>query len=346
MFIANEENECITVIVPVYNLEKHLSACLDSILGQTHRNLEVIVIDDGSTDRTGRILDEYAKRDKRIVAVHQKNMGLVRAREVGISLANSDLIGFVDGDDTIAPDMYERLYRNMKKFHADISHCGVNFCWADGKVERHYGTGRLVVFANTEGQIELLKGTWVEPALWNKLYRKELLLRSCLDLDVLNNEDLLRNFVLFQRADKTVFEDFCGYNYFQRSNSMSNDAAKAVMREKHIAAARRLMKENCKNPQVLPYAIRLWVGSGVNSVNHLYRNPSEEAKAYCKECQSFLRKNRKYIPYLTKRQQMAAGIIMISLPMHQLVYRIYRSRMVSSLRHNFGQRPVAAQKNE
>ena len=98
-------NNLISVIVPAYNIASWLSRCLDSILAQTHKNLEIIVIDDGSTDGTSQIIDEYVKKDSRIVAIHQKNTGLVAVRNIGIEIAQGDWIGFVDGDDAIDPDM-------------------------------------------------------------------------------------------------------------------------------------------------------------------------------------------------------------------------------------------------
>ena len=134
----------LSVIVPCYNVAPWLPNCLDSILNQTYANLEVIVINDGSIDQTGSIIDKYAARDSRIIAIHQANAGLVAVREKGIAIATGDYIGFVDGDDTIELDMYARLIRNALQYDADISHCGVAFLWPDGRYEPHYGTGKII----------------------------------------------------------------------------------------------------------------------------------------------------------------------------------------------------------
>lgn len=315
----------VSVIVPCYNVEKWLPACLDSILNQTYSTLEIIAIDDGSTDQTGAIIDDYAARDCRIVPVHQKNGGLVAAREVGIQLATGDYVGFVDGDDTIEPDMYERLLKNVLQYNADISHCGVAFLWEDGRKELHYGTGNVQVYDNTEGQRALLEGTQIEPALCNKLYRAELLKDSCLDPSVLNNEDLLRNFVLFQRAQKSVYEDFCGYRYFQRNGSMSKDRTKTIQIFRHIAKARKLILDHC-SPEIFPYGMRLWLSTYITFFNLNASNMDSEVQSLCQECRGVLIQERKNLRYLIPRQRLAAGLIVLAPRLQQFVFKIYDSR--------------------
>ena len=115
----------ISVIVPVYNVEPYLRKCLDSILAQTYRNLEILVIDDGSTDGSGRICDEYAGRDERIKVFHTENHGLSCARNLGLDNANGEWIGFVDSDDWIEPDMYEVLLPWAGKTATADVECGV-----------------------------------------------------------------------------------------------------------------------------------------------------------------------------------------------------------------------------
>lgn len=315
----------ISVIVPAYNVAPWISNCLNSILAQTYKNLEVIVIDDGSIDETPQIIDYFAKKDSRIIAIHQKNAGLVAVRNKGITRASGDYIAFVDADDAIDPDMYERLMFNAIKYQADISHCGVRFCFPDGHVELHYGTNKIKIQNNFEGQKDLLEGEFIEPGLWNKLYRSSLLIDSCLDENVLNNEDLLRNFVLFKRAKKSVFEDFCGYQYYQREGSMSKDNSKIIQAERHIRRARKLIVEH-SSEEIYPYAMRTWLSSIVNSVNTLAFSNKPQEKQYCRECREELRKERKHLHYLIKRQQLAARIIIFSPLLHRLVYRLYKKK--------------------
>ena len=117
----------ISIIVPVYNVEKYLSRCLDSILVQTYRDFELILVDDGSTDRSGAICDEYASRDERIKLIRQSNQGLSVARNVGLDAARGDYIGFVDSDDYIHPETYQILLDALLKYDADLSVCGFNY---------------------------------------------------------------------------------------------------------------------------------------------------------------------------------------------------------------------------
>lgn len=111
----------VSVVVPIYNVEKYLNECVDSILGQTLEEIEVILVDDGSPDNCGKIIDKYAKQDDRVVAIHQKNSGYSAAVNKGIDLANGEYIGIIESDDFIEKDMYERLYESAKKYDTDIT---------------------------------------------------------------------------------------------------------------------------------------------------------------------------------------------------------------------------------
>ena len=114
----------ISIVVPIYNVEKYLRECLDSILAQTLQDIEIIAIDDGSPDQCGNIIDEYAKKDKRIIAIHQKNSGYSISVNKGIALAKGEYIGIIESDDWIEPDMYKTLYENAKKYDTDITKGG------------------------------------------------------------------------------------------------------------------------------------------------------------------------------------------------------------------------------
>ena len=116
-------NELISVIIPVYNAEKYLNRCLDSVLNNTYKNLEVILVDDGSTDMSGRICDEYAKKDCRIRVLHKENGGTARARNTGLKIAKGDYIAFVDNDDFVHPCFYEYMLSSMESSSADVAIC-------------------------------------------------------------------------------------------------------------------------------------------------------------------------------------------------------------------------------
>ena len=131
----------ISVIVPVYNLEGELPRCLNSICAQTHQELEIIVVDDGSRDGSRAVIEDYARRDVRIKPIFKENGGVTSARLRGISKATGAWIGFIDGDDEIEPEMYERLLKNAEKYGADISHCGYQMVFSDGRVNHFHNSG-------------------------------------------------------------------------------------------------------------------------------------------------------------------------------------------------------------
>ena len=122
----------ISVIVPIYKVEAFLNRCVDSILNQSYRNLEIILVDDGSPDNCGLICDEYARRDERIVVVHKKNGGLSSARNAGLDIATGEYIGFVDSDDYLAPDMYEKMYKALTESESDLCICGTSYVDEEG----------------------------------------------------------------------------------------------------------------------------------------------------------------------------------------------------------------------
>lgn len=216
------KNELISIIIPAYNIDKYIGKCLDSVLNQTYSNIEVIIVNDGSTDKTKDIIDKYVLKDKRIIAIHKENGGVSSARLRGIQVSHGDYIGFVDGDDYIEPNMYEKLYDNAKKYQADISHCGYQMVFHN-RIDRYYGTGKLVLQNHISGLKDLLEGKMIEPGLCNKLYHRnivnEFIEKNCLDTSIKNNEDLLMNYYLFNESKKSVFEDVCLYHYQVRANS-------------------------------------------------------------------------------------------------------------------------------
>lgn len=215
-------NDLISVVVPAYNIENYIERCIKSILNQTYSNIEVIIVDDGSTDNTASIIDQYALKDTRIIPIHKKNGGVSSARTEGINRASGEWIGFVDGDDVIEENMYEVLINNAKKYNADISHCGYQMIFPDGHIDYYYNTKCIEIQDNTIALEELLSGRKIEPGLWNKLFKKSLF-NDSIDYESLSkikiNEDLLLNYFLFKNSNLAIYEDFCPYHYILRKGS-------------------------------------------------------------------------------------------------------------------------------
>ncbi len=217
--------DLISIIVPVYNVAADLPRCLDSILAQTYPRVEIIAVDDGSPDNSGVILDEYSQKNANIRVIHKENGGVTSARLRGVAEASGNWIGFVDGDDEIESDMFERLLNNALKHDAEISHCGYQMIFSDGRVNYFHNTGLLAKQDKITALRELLSGSMLEPGLWNKLFHKNLfhslLHDKLMDTGIKINEDLLMNFYLFSAANTLIFEDWCPYHYIVRGSSAS-----------------------------------------------------------------------------------------------------------------------------
>lgn len=216
--MLNETMPLISIIVPAYNIADYLPRCLDSILNQTYKNLEIIVISDGSSDGTNQVIENYAAQDSRIVPVFKENTGVSDTRNRGLDIAKGDYIGFVDGDDFIEPGMYERLLSNAIEHDADISHCGYQMVFPS-KVVYYYNTGKKVVQSHKQGIEDTLRGDFVEPSPCIKLYKRAMLASLRMPKDIKTNEDIWFNFYAFVKAEKSIYEDVPFYHYMLRNNS-------------------------------------------------------------------------------------------------------------------------------
>lgn len=168
----------ISIIVPVYNVESYLEQCIDSILAQTYKNLEIILVDDGSTDRSGEICDRYAEQDSRIRVVHQVNNGSSRARNAGLEICHGDYLGFIDGDDYVAPDMYRILLDNLRREDADISVCDSYAVFPDHiEISEHENVFFAFSGKKAAESLFIRNKTFsggVKRVVWNKLYRRSV----------------------------------------------------------------------------------------------------------------------------------------------------------------------------
>lgn len=214
-------DEKISVIVPVYKVEKFLKRCVDSILDQTYENLEVILVDDGSPDASPLICDEYAIKDSRVSVIHQKNSGLSGARNAGIDKATGKYIAFVDSDDYIAPHMYETLWNNMVNYEAQISIC---------RLQRFSGTyyeGELEseIHISTYDNETALKNLHLEDGemytvAYNKLYLRSLFKNVRYPVGRLN-EDEFTTYKVIDKSNKIVITTEKMYFYYYNDNSIT-----------------------------------------------------------------------------------------------------------------------------
>lgn len=158
----------LSIIVPVYNVKSYLKKCVESIINQTYTNLQIILVDDGSTDGSQDICDEFAQRDSRIVVIHKENGGLSTARNVGMDRAKGAYIAFVDSDDWLEPNMYEALISQLEKHEADIVACSFYECKGDEK--KAVGDSKNIRVIDTE-EIFINKNQ-LRFLVWNKVFRR------------------------------------------------------------------------------------------------------------------------------------------------------------------------------
>lgn len=211
------KNNLISIVVPIYNVEKYIPECVDSIIAQTYENIEIILVNDGSTDNSGSVCEEYAKKDARIKVIHKKNGGLSDARNAGIKIAKGEYIGFVDSDDWIETDMYEKLIKACLENNADISICGLFRDYVDKSIKCPSPNNK--VYSSENALKALIEGEELHDHAWSKLYKRSFFD----DVEYPKGklyEDVRTTYKLFLKSDVVVSIEDCLYHYRQRSGSI------------------------------------------------------------------------------------------------------------------------------
>ncbi len=232
------EKPKISLIVPIYRVEPYLRKCLDSIVGQTYQNLQIILVDDGSPDNCGAICDEYAAGDGRICVIHKENGGVSSARNAGLECASGKWICFVDADDWIEPDMCQYLQELTLRSNADIVQCGV-FWEEAGRRAVMYAADREVLLEHGADSFHAHVRKYLSYWSCTKLYRRECLSGTRFDPAYVMGEDLLFVLQAFHRAGRIAFGTEPMYHYRQREGSACNaPPARATLQN-----SRRMLKQ-------------------------------------------------------------------------------------------------------
>lgn len=219
----------ISIIVPVYNVEKYLSQCIESIINQTYKNIEIILVDDESPDLSGVICDEYKEKDNRIIVIHQNNKGLVSTRKAGLKICKGEYIGFVDGDDYIELNMYEKLYKAIQDSNADVVHSGY---FKNGNKEIWGVQTDAILELSRVGKsnaiVELILSeqskSWIAPSIWSKLFSRKTIMRAYMEVpDYLSyGEDLVCLLNSILECNKLAIINQAFYHYIKREGSITN----------------------------------------------------------------------------------------------------------------------------
>lgn len=246
----------VSVIIPVYNVEKYLRECVDSVINQTYKNLEIILVDDGSPDNCGKICDEYAEIDSRVKVIHKQNGGASSARNSGIEIASGEYIGFVDGDDVIESDMYEFLLNLLVDCGADIARCGMaresngkRDVWGDDN-------STVIVRNNQEGICDVGEANGILPVSpCNKLYKAEVVNSLRFDDRFVYAEDTLFNYYAACKSEKTVICDKIKYHYIANPDSASHKVFCKERFDEHKVTD-IIMDEQKSNPITYKYCLK------------------------------------------------------------------------------------------
>ena len=223
----SQEKALISIIIPVYKVEKYLEKCIQSVINQTYENLQIILVDDGSPDNCGKICDEYAKKDHRIEVIHKSNGGLSDARNKGLEIAKGEYIGFVDSDDYIEADMYEVLYNLLKQYNADVSICNF-YTVSQEKIAIKNADNGIKEYNRIEILKEILLDNNIQSYAWNKLYKRELFGEIKYPVGK-KYEDIGTTFYLLEKCNKVVVTGKPEYYYINRQDSIVNNVTETTI---------------------------------------------------------------------------------------------------------------------
>ena len=249
----------VSLIIPCYNVEKYIDRCLKSVTAQTYKNLEIILVDDGSIDNTPYLCDRWALCDTRIRVIHKENDGLANARNSGIDVCNGDYVMFVDSDDFIDLDMAEFLLNLSVEYNADVSRCSF-YTYDNGIDTPDLNDGSILLPDKEQLFIDLVDGGYLSGVAWNKLFKREIVMTHKYEKADGCSEDLLFNFRAYKDVEKAVFCNIPKYHYCVNDTSITNSefgyGAFATIRARKI-----LMEYFSDNPSVYPYALKWYLRS-------------------------------------------------------------------------------------
>lgn len=260
------KEDLISLIIPVYNVEKYIRECIDSVICQSYKNIEIIIVDDGSRDNSGKICDKYAENDRRIQVIHKKNEGVSKARNVGIEMAKGKYISFVDADDIINKEYVKTLYNLCKGENADISICGTEDFDCSGKI-----FSKSLRYKNNlnseEGLKELLNEKYYTCVVWAKMYKRELFNDIAFNESTKIAEDLEIIYKLIAKSKK-ISIDTSKIMYYYRDRDDSATAAEYNKDwEKEIKICEEILNFIKKEyPQLVNYAIKRYVRINVTCI--------------------------------------------------------------------------------
>lgn len=258
----------VSIIVPVYKVEPYLDRCVQSIVGQTYKKLEIILVDDGSPDNCPAMCDAWAKKDSRIRVIHKENGGLSSARNAGLEMATGAFLQFTDSDDWLEPETIAYLVDLAECKGDDVVRCGYFESYETDETDRPIGESRCMHPDAADQIIDLMNGGYLSGVVWNKLYRRTVVGDVRYDPADGCSEDILYNFRVLSKTQNVVYGDRPLYHYAVRLDSITQSVFKpvafSIIRAKHI-----IMEAHKDDEQVRPYCLKGYLNSAMIVMNNM-----------------------------------------------------------------------------
>ena len=312
------EEELISVILPIYNVEKYLKRCIDSVIEQTYKNIEIILVDDGATDNSGKICEEYAKKDERIIVIHKENGGLSDARNAGIIKAKGKYITLVDSDDYIEKDYVEFLYKLLKDNNVKMSICSHTVIYENGTILKKETHENSVLDSKTTLE-RILYDEGIDLSAWAKMYEKSLFDKVLYPKGRLF-EDAATTYLLMDQCKKIAIGSESKYNYMVRNNSITSATFSSKKMELIVSTKEMSDYVKEKYPDLTSAANRRLMYAYLSTLSQLANSkityPKEE-----KELVEYVKANGKEI-LQDKRAKKRDKIGILSLKFGFKVYKI------------------------
>lgn len=322
--MAFENNPLISIVVPIYNVEKYLPKCIDSILQQTYSNIELILVDDGSPDQCGRICDTYQSKDSRIRVIHKQNGGLSSARNAGIDEAKGEYIGFVDSDDYIEPYMYQELLNAIFANNCKLSVCNINYVFEDGKIIPKALQEKNQVFEFKQAILEMNTYRLFDMGAWSKLYHRSLFENIRFPEGKLS-EDFYIMYKVFDMAQEVAYVAKPCYNYLQRQNSITKN--KKINHDFAKAAYEQMTYLDNKYPDLDVVAHASYASAVLTVYDFYLKNKVRCPQDIKKQFISVVKENMGYIKkveYFSKAKKIQFRLFISCTFIYNFVFLIYR----------------------
>ena len=314
----------VSIVVPVYNVREYLPRCLDSLISQTLKDIEIIAVDDGSTDGSSAILDSYGAEDARVRVIHVENGGVSIARNIGLDNAEGQYVGFVDSDDYVEPGMFERLVNTIRETEADCVQC--SFDIVDGntrKTEPQETQGALAIEGNGKIVISFFDGR-LDNSVWDKLYRRSGIGQNRFPPKMTFAEDFYFNALFFTNCMKAAVVDDVLYHYYVRDCSASHE----TISDRHLKGfpVYDLVKERLTDEDVVKTVSEKEIAESLrfldSSIGH-----KEVSKQSIDDLIRRIRTGRRWIKgnsYMSAGGRLRAGIVCLSPRFYVFVVRVLK----------------------